>query len=72
MKEPFILTRGRFRADNSDLIVVVFEICHESDEYYEAKIGIFDINSKLTERVRNHKLYKKNIQHWKKLPLITD
>ena len=58
---------GIYEADCSDLRVIIHRVHYRTDEYIKAKISIYHKIYGYRYETKGHKLYLKNIKHWRRV-----
>ena len=62
------LKKGLYTTDNSDLLIEVKKVRYQTDEYAKISCTLSNkINGIVYVSYKNHKVFKKNIAHWKKV-----
>jgi len=65
------LTAGIWESDMSDLRVEIIKVAYQTDVYAKIKCNITHKKHRhFYEGRSNYKVYKENIKHWHKVPLL--
>lgn len=62
-----IFYKGDYVSSLSDLLVKIVKVQYQCDEYFKAKIMLFNKNNGIFYETINVKLYKEKIGHWRKI-----
>jgi len=61
------ITKGTYVSDNSDLKVEIIKVRYQNDEYIKVKAALTNKHNGIFYEMKNYKIYRKDIQHWKKV-----
>lgn len=61
------LLTGKYKTDNTDLLVKVLKVQYQNDTYVKFKGELYNASNGILYERRNYKVYKDFITHWTKV-----